>query len=271
MAVPLSLPMKRVSMADLWMAIAELAVLTHADRIDIVADTILNLEGAMNRDRIQRAFGPNVDQALIAEFFSAWENVPTIKAAEIASAFKTAIRTTSIMESHGAIDLVWTGPSTGLVPIRHTEQVLCELIDSAITRIFLVSFVAYGVDSIVGALRKAIARGVEISILLESSQAHGGTIDHDSIAVLKSAFPTSSFYVWSEVSKQATDTQRNSVHAKCAVADGSIAFITSANLSVAAMERNMELGVLIRGGAAPESLQRHLEALITTGVIELAG
>jgi len=258
-------------MADLWMAIAELAVVTHADRIDIVADTILKLAGVMNRDRIQRAFGPNVDQALIAEFFSAWGNAPTIKAAEIASAFKTAIRTSSIMESRGAIDLVWTGPSTGLVPIRHTEQVLCELIDSAMTRIFLVSFVAYGVDSIVGALRKATARGVGISILLESSQAHGGTIDHDSIAVLKSALPTSSFYVWSEVSKQATDIQRNSVHAKCAVADGSIAFITSANLSVAGMERNMELGVLIRGGAAPESLQRHLEALISTGVIELAG
>jgi phosphatidylserine/phosphatidylglycerophosphate/cardiolipin synthase-like enzyme len=256
-------------MADLWMTIAELAVVTHADRIDIVVDTILNQDGAMDRDRIQRAFGPNVDQALIVEFFSAWRNAPTIKAAEIASAFKTAIRTTSIMESCDAIDLVWTGPSTGLVPMRHTEQVLCELIDSAMARIFLVSFVAYGVDSIVGALRRAIARGVGISILLESSQEHGGTIDHDSIAVLKSALPTSSFYVWSEVSKQATITQRNSVHAKCAVADGSIAFITSANLSVAAMERNMELGVLIRGGAAPKSLQRHLEALVTTGVIEL--
>lgn len=257
-------------MADLWMAIAELVVVTHADRIDIVADTILDLDGLMNRDRIQRAFGPNVDQDLIANFFSAWGNAPTIRAAEIASAFKTAIRTASIMESRSAIDLVWTGPSTGLVPIRHTEQVLCELIDSAITSIFLVSFVAYGVDSIVKALRKAIAKGVGISILLEASQAHGGTIDHDSIAVLKSALPTSSFYVWSGSSKQATDMQRNSVHAKCAVADGSMAFITSANLSLAAMERNMELGVLVRGGELPKNLQRHLEALITTGVIELA-
>ena len=58
-----------------------------------------------------------------------------------------------------------------------------------------------------------------------------------------------------------------SVHAKCAVADDRIAFLTSANLSEAAMERNMELGVLVRGGHLPEELHRHLEALVKTGVV----
>jgi phosphatidylserine/phosphatidylglycerophosphate/cardiolipin synthase-like enzyme len=57
------------------------------------------------------------------------------------------------------------------------------------------------------------------------------------------------------------------VHAKCAVADGKLAFITSANLTSAAMERNMELGVIVRGGELPSVLHRHLEALILTGVI----
>jgi phosphatidylserine/phosphatidylglycerophosphate/cardiolipin synthase-like enzyme len=40
--------------------------------------------------------------------------------------------------------------------------------------------------------------------------------------------------------------------------------VTSANLSDAAMERNMELGVLLRGGQVPGLLERHLAALVTT-------
>ena len=34
-----------------------------------------------------------------------------------------------------------------------------------------------------------------------------------------------------------------------------------------ALEKNMEAGVLIKGGAIPSALHRHLEALVTTKVI----
>ncbi|MCW2314045.1 phospholipase D-like domain-containing protein [Rhodoferax antarcticus] len=58
------------------------------------------------------------------------------------------------------------------------------------------------------------------------------------------------------------------VHAKVAVADGSICFITSANLTGHAMEKNMEAGVLISGGHIPRLLDDHLWSLIDTNVIE---
>jgi phosphatidylserine/phosphatidylglycerophosphate/cardiolipin synthase-like enzyme len=54
------------------------------------------------------------------------------------------------------------------------------------------------------------------------------------------------------------------MHAKCAVADGSLAFVTSANLTRAALERNIELGLLIRGGDVPKDLHRHLDNLVAT-------
>jgi phosphatidylserine/phosphatidylglycerophosphate/cardiolipin synthase-like enzyme len=46
-----------------------------------------------------------------------------------------------------------------------------------------------------------------------------------------------------------------------------LVFITSANLTTAALERNMELGMLIRGGPVPDKLRQHLAALATTKVI----
>ena len=40
-------------------------------------------------------------------------------------------------------------------------------------------------------------------------------------------------------------------HRHTVTMDGRLAFVTSANLTSVAMERNMELGVLLRGGAVP--------------------
>jgi hypothetical protein len=46
------------------------------------------------------------------------------------------------------------------------------------------------------------------------------------------------------------------------VVDGARAFITSANLTGHALEKNMEVGVLINGGPVPKTLGDHLQALI---------
>jgi phosphatidylserine/phosphatidylglycerophosphate/cardiolipin synthase-like enzyme len=55
------------------------------------------------------------------------------------------------------------------------------------------------------------------------------------------------------------------MHVKAAVADSRVAFLTSANLTEAALERNMELGVLIRGGTLPASINRLIDALLESG------
>ena len=63
------------------------------------------------------------------------------------------------------------------------------------------------------------------------------------------------------------DPDHASLHAKCAVADRDVVFVTSANLTSHALDRNMELGVLITGGDAPKHLAAHLDGLITTGIL----
>jgi phosphatidylserine/phosphatidylglycerophosphate/cardiolipin synthase-like enzyme len=86
---------------------------------------------------------------------------------------------------------------------------------------------------------------------------------------MKRVLPAIYLYEWTSDKKSLPGQLPGSVHAKCAVADGELAFITSANLTSAAMERNMELGVLVKGGELPSELHRHLEALIFTKVIEM--
>ena len=84
---------------------------------------------------------------------------------------------------------------------------------------------------------------------------------------MKKALPAAKIYYWGEKSEALAGGK---VHAKVAVSDERMCFISSANLTGHAMEKNMEAGVLIRGGMIPSQLHKHLEALVTTKVLKQA-
>ena len=114
------------------------------------------------------------------------------------------------------------------------------------------------------ALARAATRGVKMSMLLEASDAHGGNISFDAIGKMKVALPTARIFSWKD---KTSEFVGGSIHAKIAVTDEHCCFLSSANLTGYATERNMEAGVLIKGGAIPRTLHRHIEALVTTDVI----
>ncbi len=256
-------------MDDLWLAIGHLATDLHKDRVDSLAKAIAEIKSLDEFDRIRTAFGPNIDSDQIDALRSAWETVPETLPREIAAALFAAAQAAKLVSLNEAVELVWTGPKTGLIPTRNTEQVILEVIDRSESELFLVSYVFYNAPSIIECLNKAITRGVRVRILLESSSEHGGTIRGDSIQAMANLVQDAVIYVWDSEAKAFGDTHLSAaVHAKCAVADGDLAFITSANLTSAALERNMELGVLLRGGVAPIRLHDHLKALVTTKEIK---
>lgn len=158
-------------------------------------------------------------------------------------------------------EIVWTGPKTDFVSLRRTDVVLVDMINGAKKELFLVSFVVYSVPKIVEALRYAIARGVRIRCLFESSQEDGGSLEYDPLATMQDAIPKAELYAWREKEAQ---HERGRVHAKVAVVDERVALVSSANLTGYAMAQNMEAGVLITGGSVPRDLSRHLQALVET-------
>ena len=64
-----------------------------------------------------------------------------------------------------------------------------------------------------------------------------------------------------------TDGPAGVLHAKAVVADGEAVFMTSANLTDAAFDRNIELGVLIRDRALAASVTSHFRGLIDREVL----
>ena len=62
--------------------------------------------------------------------------------------------------------------------------------------------------------------------------------------------------------------KRASLHAKCLVVDSRIAFVSSANFTEAAQERNIEVGVLIQSASLAQHLARHFLVLAEAGALQ---
>ncbi|TBW09531.1 phospholipase [Azotobacter chroococcum subsp. isscasi] len=250
-------------MQELLKAISALVSIVSSDRVAALAARIGNLDaskGGSLSANVQSAQASDALKTLI----EAWK-VSTIDGRTLAAMLLAASDAYRLAESSQQVELVWTGPTTELVPARRTEQALIQVIDAARQRLFITSYVAYDVDSVARALKSAAERGVRIEFLVEMSSAQGGKVSTDPIANLRKIVPDARFYVWKN---KAADFVNGSVHAKVAVADRTLCFITSANLTGYAMDQNMEAGVLVSGKPLSDQLHRHLEALVVTGVVE---
>jgi cardiolipin synthase len=255
-------------MDNLRQAIATIAATFHEDRVEAIAAAIERFDCPDSFNRLAPNIVSGANSDLIVRLRKAWTVTPTVTSKEIAFGLRTATHTATLIGMAESIDLVWTGPKTGLIPTRNTEQAICEVIDEAQKSLFIVSYVFYNASSIVDGLNGATKRGVAVRILLESSTDHGGAVLVDGIAAMHKAVRDADLYIWNPAEKAVSaGTLAAAVHAKCAVADHRIAFITSANLTSAAMERNMELGILVRGGTTPDRLHNHLDALVHTRTI----
>ena len=57
------------------------------------------------------------------------------------------------------------------------------------------------------------------------------------------------------------------LHAEAVIVDGHAVLLTSANMTSAAYSKNIELGVLCRGGGVAAQVQRHFDGLIGRGIL----
>jgi len=249
-------------MRELLAAVSELVSIVSNDRVTALAAKVRGMQVTKAGDLRAGSLSAKADNTLKA-LVGAWK-ASTISGETLAAMLLAAAHAFRHAESRQRVELVWTGPTTELVPARRTEQALIQVIDAAQHRLFITSYVAYDIESIARALKSAAERGVKIEFLMELSSALGGKVSVDPIGNLRKIVPDALFYVWKD---KGAAFINGSVHAKVAVADGAYCFITSANLTGYAMDQNMEAGVLISGDPLPEQLHRHLEALAMVGVI----
>jgi cardiolipin synthase len=244
-------------------AATDLVALLSPARIEALADRVRGSTAA-GRDRsLHQLVTTPAARVNLDRLLTAWE-ATAIPGDVLAGVLVGAAYARQVAQRESNSELVWTGPTTPFVATRRTEQVLLDVIQRAKAELFIVSFVAYDVPSIISAINTAIDRGVETRILVEASITQGGSLLVDPAATMRSCVPSAHLYAWTDRPHPFTGGR---VHAKVAVADSSAAFLTSANLTGHALEKNMEAGIFVTGGHIPVSLRAHLHALVETKVI----
>ena len=203
----------------------------------------------------------------------AWAAFPALPGAAVAAAIRAAGAAVSEARRENRLSLVWTGPPTDEITLRSTRAVLHDLIASATETLILVSYASYGVAELAEDLREAAERGVHITLILESdedSTVHHGPIRPGKLKLapaLAALGDKIHLYRWPADQRAAIAAPNASLHAKCVISDARRALVTSANLTDAAINDNMELGVLIESTTTGTQLHRHFHQLITDGIL----
>lgn len=252
-------------MDQLFDAVAAVVSLFSSEKIVAIATQVRKVKVDKAAQCFPQIVSTPLGAIVLGQLANAWQNT-AVTSHELALMLLTASHIFSKVLAEQTTELVWTGPTTPFVSTRRTEQVLLQVINSARANLFITSFVAYNISTIVDALNTASARNVNIIMLLEASTEYGGSINIDAIGKMRSLLPDVRLYSWRS---RSDGFEEGRVHAKIAVADGETCFITSANLTAYAMEKNMEAGVLISGGNTPKVLAEHLHVLIEMNIVQL--
>lgn len=186
----------------------------------------------------------------------AWATEPELPGIAISVALES-VQSAQRSANSPIVEVVVTGPDSPAAPVRLTSEVVRQLIDQATTRVTLVSYAAYQMVSVIAALDAAVARGVAVSLILESAEKlDGGGGAH--------AYTKYRTYHWPVDRREPPEAK---LHAKAVIVDGRDVLLTSANMTNAAYDKNIELGVLCRGGRVAAQVQHHFDALIARGVL----
>lgn len=198
----------------------------------------------------------------------AWSETPELSGAVVAAAMRAAAATAIAVGAEHDVSLVWTGPSTASVNLRSTRAVLNTLVKNASATLLLVSYASHDVDDLAAALNAAADRGVEVALVLETPNKLGGPLVIDAAHPFASLAGKAKFFRWPLEIREVSFAVNASLHAKCVIADRSSALITSANLTSAGINDNVELGALIEAGPLPARLHRHFDLLIENETLE---
>jgi phosphatidylserine/phosphatidylglycerophosphate/cardiolipin synthase-like enzyme len=225
---------------------------------------------ATARSRIVESFGNPHYRGVLAAFLDVWqERAPQASGEAIALALLAAGINERKHRENQSIELVWTGPDVGGIPLRQTEQAILQVINSASRQLTIVSYAIHNIPHIREALIRAAKRGVAIKVIAETPDK---LETEKAYSTLKALGPEIAdrccVYLWPLDKRRRDDNGRHGLlHVKCVVADGRSLLLTSANLTDYAFTLNMELGLLITGGDIPARVEGCFDHLIQAGIL----
>lgn len=184
----------------------------------------------------------------------------------------TAIRETILLSDLDTpkTEVVWSGPKVEGSYLRATRQVVQDIIASAKAELLIVGYWLAGkedsegiINDIISQIANAVARDVMVNMVLDEGEKGYGKNNRETLVSLwPQEVPLPDLFTW----RIPDDDHHLKLHAKVLVADQCDALVTSANLTMYALDRNMEMGVRIQGSECTKITQ-HFDLLKQDGTL----
>ena len=168
-------------------------------------------------------------------------------------------------------DLVWSGPEVPGLHARDTRRVYEELLGSAERSVWASTYAFFDGPKAfeVLARRMDTTPDLRVTLLLNIQRKRGDTTAAEHLVrtfadrFWGADWPGSSRpTVYYDPRALDLDGPGGVLHAKAVVTDDEAVFVTSANLTEAALDRNIEVGLLVRDRALAATLSSHFRTLI---------
>jgi phosphatidylserine/phosphatidylglycerophosphate/cardiolipin synthase-like enzyme len=178
---------------------------------------------------------------------------------------------TALAAASAPPELVWTGPKTSGSASRDTATVARQLFAKARRSVLVATFALYKGKSIFRVLAERMDEVPDLDVRLflnvQRKPSAKAALAEDVLQNFAKRFQQKE---WPGKRRprvyydpRALDPSQKAVlHAKCIVIDDSEAFISSANFTESAQERNIEAGVLVAVASVARALRRQFDTLV---------
>jgi phosphatidylserine/phosphatidylglycerophosphate/cardiolipin synthase-like enzyme len=175
------------------------------------------------------------------------------------------------------LDLVWSGPTVVGLHARNTRQVYEELLGSAERSVWASTYAFFdGPKAFEVLSRRMDAKPtLRVTLFLNVQRKRGDSTATEELVrrfadrFWKHDWPGDARpRVFFDPRALEPERPAGVLHAKAVVIDDEAVFITSANLTEAALDANIELGLLARDRALAASVSTHFQALIDHGTLK---
>jgi phosphatidylserine/phosphatidylglycerophosphate/cardiolipin synthase-like enzyme len=173
------------------------------------------------------------------------------------------------------VDLVTTAPAASRVANRDTAVVVSELFRNACTSVVIAGYAVHQGQRVFHALAERMKQcpDLKVRMFLDIQRGNGDTsAPEELVRRFLYRFRTSQWPAGAPIPQifydpRAVSLDRNgraALHAKCVVVDETDLFVSSANFTEAAQERNIEVGLLLRSPWVAARLSGFFDALVAS-------
>ena len=212
------------------------------------------------------------DQEGLIDALQEWERLGV--SGEVAAAWISSLEELSSRLRPASFS--WTGPKAKGLHSRSTRQVFEQLVRDARESILISSYTYFDGPQAFKVLANQMDENpsLRVTVPLNINRARfRATSDKDVVESFAARLWNKDWpgkelpAVYYDPRSLNSNGPKGVLHAKAVISDAEKLFVTSANLTEAAMERNIEIGVLLRDRTIAQTALAHFQALIDQGLL----